>query len=190
MWAPAQSTPLGFQSDANTGLSDKEIKSRVMSEMKKLFRPEFLNRIDDIVVFKKLAGESLASIAKLLVDDLRQRLIANGMNIVLTDAAVEKIVSEGTDLTNGARPLRRAIQRLIEDPLSEELLAGEWHEGDTVECDVVDGSFVFTHGAGEIPAPREAGALGASFDSAPRNGYAAPSLSAAGGGAQMGAGAR
>ena len=186
----AQDATVGFGTTGEQGLTADEIRGRAMGELKRLFRPEFLNRIDDIVVFKKLAGESLASIAKLLVDDLRQRLIANGMNIVLTDAAVDKIVSEGTDLTNGARPLRRAIQRLIEDPLSEELLAGEWHEGDTVECDVADGSFVFTHGAGEIPAPREAGALGASFDSAPRNGYAAPSLSAAGGGAQMGAGAR
>ncbi len=60
------------------------------------------------------------------MDDLRQRLIDNGMNIKLTDAAYDKIVAEGTDLTNGARPLRRAIQKLIEDPLSEELLAGEW----------------------------------------------------------------
>lgn len=186
----AQDATVGFGTTGEQGLTADEIRGRAMGELKRLFRPEFLNRIDDIVVFKKLAGESLASIAKLLVDDLRQRLIANGMNIVLTDAAVDKIVSEGTDLTNGARPLRRAIQRLIEDPLSEELLAGEWHEGDTVECDVVDGSFVFTHGAGEIPAPREAGALGASFESAPRNGYAAPTLSAAGGGAQMGAGAR
>ena len=186
----AQDATVGFGTTGEQGLTADEIRGRAMGELKRLFRPEFLNRIDDIVVFKKLAGESLASIAKLLVDDLRQRLIANGMNIVLTDAAVDKIVSEGTDLTNGARPLRRAIQRLIEDPLSEELLAGEWHEGDTVECDVVDGSFVFTHGAGEIPAPREAGALGASFESAPRNGYAAPTLSAAGGGVQMGAGAR
>lgn len=65
-------------------------------------------------------------------------------------------MAEGTDLTNGARPLRRAIQKLIEDPLSEELLAGEWGEGDTVLCDVADGKFVFSHGTGEIPAPRPA----------------------------------
>lgn len=69
-------------------------------------------------------------------------------------------MAEGTDLTNGARPLRRAIQKLIEDPLSEELLAGEWGEGDTVLCDVADGKFVFSHGTGEIPAPRQAGTLG------------------------------
>lgn len=116
-----------------------------------MFRPEFINRVDDIVVFQKLAGKSLTRIAELLVDDLRQRLIANGMNIVVTDAALDKIVREGTDLTNGARPLRRAIQRLIEDPLSEELLAGEWSAGDTVQCDLADGELVFTHVANEIP---------------------------------------
>ena len=80
-----------------------------MGELKRLFRPEFINRVDDIVVFQKLAGESLTRIAELLVDNLRQRLIANGMNIVLTDAALDKIVREGTDLTNGARPLRRCL---------------------------------------------------------------------------------
>ena len=147
-----------------------------MGELKRLFRPEFLNRVDDIVVFKKLSGEALTRIAELLVDDLRQRMIANGMNIRLSEAAVAKIVEEGTDLTNGARPLRRAIQTLIEDPLSEELLAGEWKAGDTVECDVVEGSFVFSHGAGEIPAPRAAGALGGGFAVAPRSAHAAPRI--------------
>ena len=73
------------------------------------------------------------------------------MNIDLSDEAIVKIVREGTDLTNGARPLRRAIQRLIEDPLSEELLAGEWGAGDTVLCDVADGEFVFCHVAGRDP---------------------------------------
>lgn len=131
---------------ASQGLTSSEIRGRAMGELKRLFRPELLNRIDDIVVFQKLSGENLTKIAHLLVDDLRQRLIANGMNIKLTDAAYNKIVAEGTDLTNGARPLRRAIQKLIEDPLSEELLAGEWGEGDTVLCDVADGKFVFSHG--------------------------------------------
>ena len=122
-----------------------------------------------------LSGENLTKIAHLLVDDLRQRLIANGMNIKLTDAAYDKIVAEGTDLTNGARPLRRAIQKLIEDPLSEELLAGEWGEGDTVLCDVADGKFVFSHGTGEIPAPRPAGTLGGdTAPAAPHTGNAAP----------------
>ena len=87
----------------------------------------------------------------------------------------DKIVAEGTDLTNGARPLRRAIQKLIEDPLSEELLAGEWGEGDTVLCDVADGKFVFSHGTGEIPAPRPVGALGGdTAPAAPHTGNATP----------------
>ena len=142
----AQDASVGFGTTGEQGLTSSEIKGRAMGELKRLFRPELLNRIDDIVVFQKLSGENLTKIAHLLVDDLRQRLIANGMNIKLTDAAYDKIVAEGTDLTNGARPLRRAIQKLIEDPLSEELLAGEWGEGDTVLCDVADGKFVFSHG--------------------------------------------
>ena len=186
----AQDASVGFGTTGEAGLTADEIRTRAMGELKRLFRPEFLNRVDDIVVFQKLSGDALTSIAHLLVDDLRQRLIANGMNIELTDAAIAKIVAEGTDLTNGARPLRRAIQRLIEDPLSEELLAGEWREGDTVLTDVVDGHFVFSHGTGEIPAPRPTGTLGASFESAPRSGAAAPSLGAAPGGAQMGAATR
>ena len=171
----AQESNVGFGTTGENGLSSGEIRSRAMGELKRLFRPEFLNRIDDIVVFQKLTGEDLKSIAQLLVDDLRQRLIANGMNIELTDAAIDKIVAEGTDLTNGARPLRRAIQRLIEDPLSEELLAGEWGEGDTVLCDATDGAFVFSHGTGEIPAPRALGALGSSAVAAPHTSGAAPS---------------
>ena len=171
----AQESNVGFGTTGENGLSSGEIRSRAMGELKRLFRPEFLNRIDDIVVFQKLTGEDLKSIAQLLVDDLRQRLIANGMNIELTDAAIDKIVAEGTDLTNGARPLRRAIQRLIEDPLSEELLAGEWGEGDTVLCDVADEKFVFSHGTGEIPAPRALGALGSSAVAAPHASGAAPS---------------
>ena len=188
----AQESNVGFGTTGENGLSSGEIRSRAMGELKRLFRPEFLNRIDDIVVFQKLTGEDLKSIAQLLVDDLRQRLIANGMNIELTDAAIDKIVAEGTDLTNGARPLRRAIQRLIEDPLSEELLAGEWGEGDTVLCDVADGAFVFSHGTGEIPAPRALGALGSSAIAAPHTSGAAPSTGVAvgpGGMMQTGSGA-
>ena len=187
----SQDSIVGFGTSGEAGLTSDEIRGRAMGELKRLFRPEFLNRIDDIVVFKKLQHESLISIARLLVDDLRQRLVANGMNIQLTDAAIEKIVAEGTDLTNGARPLRRAIQRLIEDPLSEELLAGEWTAGDTVLADVEDDKFVFSHGTGEIPAPRTPGELGAGFSApAPRSAAAAPAMGSAGGRAlQAGSGA-
>ena len=112
-------TTLGFSPEGKAGLSDKEIKSRVMGEVKKLFRPEFLNRIDEIIVFKSLTQEQIVEIAKLMVADLRERLIAQNMTINLTDDAYKLIAKEGTDAAYGARPLRRAIQRLLEDPLSE-----------------------------------------------------------------------
>lgn len=151
----AQSAPLGFAPDSQTGLSDKEIKSRVMAEMKKLFRPEFLNRLDEIIVFKSLTPEQIGQIVELMVADLRDRLIAMDMTINLTPAAREHIAKEGTDTTMGARPLRRAIQRLLEDPLSEQILEGKWHAGSVIDVDLVDGELVFTAGEGDIPAPRK-----------------------------------
>lgn len=151
----AQSAPLGFTPDSQTGLSDKEIKSRVMSEMKKLFRPEFLNRLDEIIVFKSLTREQIGQIVELMVADLRDRLIAMDMTINLTPAAREHVADEGTDTSMGARPLRRAIQRLLEDPIAEQILEGKWHAGSVIDVDLVDGELVFAPGEGEIPAPRK-----------------------------------
>ena len=151
----AETAPLGFTPDSQKGLSDKEIKSRVMSEMKKLFRPEFLNRLDEIIVFKSLTEEQVAQIVDLMVADLRDRLIAMDMTINLTPEARALVAKEGTDTTMGARPLRRAIQRLLEDPISEQLLAGTWHAGSVIDVGVKDGELTFTPGTGEIPAPRK-----------------------------------
>ena len=151
----AETAPLGFTPDSQKGLSDKEIKSRVMSEMKKLFRPEFLNRLDEIIVFKSLTEEQIAQIVDLMVADLRDRLIAMDMTINLTPGARALVAKEGTDTTMGARPLRRAIQRLLEDPISEQLLAGTWHAGSVIDVDVKDGELTFTPGTGAIPAPRK-----------------------------------
>ena len=150
-------TTLGFSPEGKAGLSDKEIKSRVMGEVKKLFRPEFLNRIDEIIVFKSLTQEQIVEIAKLMVADLRERLIAQNMTINLTDDAYKLIAKEGTDAAYGARPLRRAIQRLLEDPLSEELLEGKWTSGSVILANVSeDGeSLAFVPGTGSIPAPRK-----------------------------------
>lgn len=150
-------TTLGFSPEGKVGLSDKEIKSRVMGEVKKLFRPEFLNRIDEIIVFKSLTQEQIVEIAKLMVADLRERLIAQNMTINLTDDAYRLIAKEGTDAAYGARPLRRAIQRLLEDPLSEELLEGKWTSGSVIQASVSeDGeSLAFVPGTGSIPAPRK-----------------------------------
>jgi ATP-dependent Clp protease ATP-binding subunit ClpC len=152
----AQGTPIGFSgADSTAGLSDKEINSRVMTEMKKLFRPEFLNRIDDIIVFKSLTKEQIAQIVELMVSDLRDRLIAQNMTINLSEAACAFIAEEGTDVTFGARPLRRAIQRLIEDPVSEQVLEGRWKSGDVIEADYNGEDIVFTAGVGKIPEPRK-----------------------------------
>lgn len=151
----AQTTTLGFSGESDRGLSDKEINSRVMSELKKLFRPEFLNRIDEIIVFKSLTEEQIVQIVGLMVDDLRERMIEQGMSIRLTDAAARLIAKEGTDTAYGARPLRRAIQRMLEDRLSEEILEGKWKSGMIVEVHVKDGELEFREGTGEIPEPRK-----------------------------------
>ncbi len=148
-------TPLGFTSNANGGMDDKEMKQRVMAEVKKTFRPEFLNRIDEIIVFKSLTEDEIVKIVDLMVSDLRERLIEQNMTINLTPAASRFVAKEGTDLSYGARPLRRAIQRLIEDPLSEQLLEGRWTSGSVIDVDVEDGKLVFNAGSGSIPAPRK-----------------------------------
>ena len=150
----AQSAPIGFGTD-NNGLSDKEIKSRVMSELKKLFRPEFLNRVDEVIVFKSLTKEEIGEIVQLMVSDLRDRLIAMNMTINVSDTASEYIAGEGTDQTFGARPLRRAIQRLLEDPISEQVLEGKWTSGSVIDVDLKDGELVFKKGKGSIPEPRK-----------------------------------
>ena len=161
----AETAPLGFTPDSQKGLSDKEIKSRVMSEMKKLFRPEFLNRLDEIIVFKSLTEEQIAQIVDLMVADLRDRLIAMDMTINLMPEARALVAKEGTDTTMGARPLRRAIQRLLEDPISEQLLAGTWHAGSVIDVDVKDGELTFTPGTGEIPAPRKRDSIASEAES-------------------------
>ena len=147
--------PLGFSSSGATGLNDDEIKTRVMSEVKRLFRPEFLNRIDEIIVFKSLTEDEIVEIVNLMVADLRDRLIEQNMTINMSDAANRLIAEEGTDLSFGARPLRRAIQGLLEDPISEQILEGKWTSGSVIDVDVEDEKLVFNQGTGSIPAPRK-----------------------------------
>jgi len=157
----AKTTTLGFAVErAGGGLDDKAIHANVMSEVKKLFKPEFLNRVDDIVVFHSLTDEQLLSIVDLLIEDLRDRLVARGMNIVLTPEAKSLIAKEGTDAAYGARPLRRAIQALVEDPLSEKILEGHLQPGQVITVTVADGKLDFAWAAGEIPAPRRRETMG------------------------------
>ncbi|MFF2450242.1 ATP-dependent protease ATP-binding subunit ClpC [Neobacillus sp. NPDC058068] len=120
----------------------KDMKSKVMEELKKAFRPEFLNRIDEIIVFHALERKHLNEIVTLLSDQLIKRLREQDISIELTEAAKEKISQEGYDPEYGARPLRRAIQKHIEDRLSEELLKGTLLTGQHAVIDVDNGEFI------------------------------------------------
>jgi ATP-dependent Clp protease ATP-binding subunit ClpC len=142
---------LGFTPQAAGGLTHDTIKERVTGELKKLFRPEFLNRVDEVIVFHELTSEEIAQIVDLMVARLRDQLGNQGVGITLTPEAREVLAHEGYDPAFGARPLRRAIQRMVEDPLSEEILAGQWTTGDVVELGAADGALVFGRGTG-VPA--------------------------------------
>nr|MBA2384050.1 type VI secretion system ATPase TssH [Actinomycetota bacterium] len=121
-------------------------------EMRDRFRPEFLNRIDEIVVFDPLDREQLAEIAELQLGRLRERLAERRLSLELTDAAKEVLAEAGWDPTYGARPLKRALQRLVENPLATRLLAGEFREGDTIRVDAGNGELVFERVAAAEPA--------------------------------------
>jgi ATP-dependent Clp protease ATP-binding subunit ClpB len=116
---------------------------RSADQLRDVFRPEFLNRIDEIVEFHALSREQLGEIVELQLRRLRGRLAERGLSLELTDAAKEHLAEAGWDPTYGARPLKRAIQRLVENPLALRLLEGEFEEGDTVRVDVSDGELVF-----------------------------------------------
>ena len=143
----ARESSLGFGTTNSSGLTQKEIEKSVMAELKKLFRPEFLNRVDETIVFQSLGASEIAQIIDLMVAELRGRLAARGIGLELTDAARDFIAKEGTDTQYGARPLRRAIQRLVEDPVSEEILEGKWDEGSTILVDHVGDELIFAPGA-------------------------------------------
>jgi ATP-dependent Clp protease ATP-binding subunit ClpB len=108
---------------------------RSVDEMRAIFRPEFLNRIDEIVEFAPLTREQIGAIVELQLARLRDRLAERGLSLELTDAAKELVAEAGWDPTYGARPLKRALQRLVENPLALRLLEGEFHEGDTIRVD-------------------------------------------------------
>ena len=120
-----------------------DIKDKVLGELKGAFRPEFLNRVDDIVVFTKLTRDEIKEIASKMLDNLNRRL--EGLNITanFTDAALERLADKGFDPVYGARPLRREIQSSIEDALSEKILDGSVKNGDTVVCDFYDNVYKF-----------------------------------------------
>ena len=127
-----QGKSLGFHgSDAKS--SFEKMQDRIKDEMQKVFNPEFLNRLDDVIVFHPLSKEHIALIVTILLKEVQRRL---GDEVRLTPAATDFLVNKGYDENYGARPLKRAIQRFVEDPLSEKILLGEFGRGDEIEVDV------------------------------------------------------
>jgi ATP-dependent Clp protease ATP-binding subunit ClpC len=132
----ARNTPLGFAvSDDETGITYEDMKNRIMGELKKVFRPEFLNRIDDVIVFHKLQKEEIKQIVELLLLRIRASMAERELQLELTETAKDLLVEKGWDPAMGARPLRRAIQRYIEDPLADFVLREELTPGATVVVD-------------------------------------------------------
>ncbi len=141
---------IGFAARPDEKMTYEKMKDRVMDELKKSFRPEFLNRIDEVIVFHSLTQEDVKQIVDLLMKRVTEQLKAKDLEIELTDAAKTVLAEKGFDPSLGARPLRRTIQRFVEDPLSEKLLWKEFRAGQTIIVDARDGEIVF-EGAGVPP---------------------------------------
>ena len=142
--AISQKSSFGFGITADETADQKKIKEEVMSQLKTAFRPEFINRIDDIIVFKQLTREDIGEIARRMLDVLSRRVADNvGVTLTFEESALDRLAELGFDKVYGARPLRRAIQSNVEDLLSEEILEGKIQNGDKVMCKVTDDTFVF-----------------------------------------------
>lgn len=131
-----------FNVDENKEIEFKEAKKSVMDAVKRHFRPEFLNRIDEMIVFHPLTGEDLKEIVTILMSDVTKRLGERDLQLEITPEAMKLLVKEGSDFTMGARPLKRAIQRLIEDPVSDLILKGDAKEGKIIKADAKDNDLV------------------------------------------------
>ncbi len=131
----SKGVPLGFSREEEAGMSHEEMKSRITGELKKIFRPEFLNRVDEVIVFHKLSREDIKAIVDLMIERVGEQMQEREVAIRLSDAAKELLTDKGYDPTLGARPLRRAIQQYVEDLLADEVLAGAVPEGSTVLVD-------------------------------------------------------
>ena len=138
-----QEDPVGFLKTNTNGIDNQEIKRNVERALRQEFRPEFLNRIDEIVIFKSLGQEEILQIVDLLVEEVQERLSDRGISIELTGRAKEWIAEKGFDPAFGARPLRRTVQRYLETPLARKVLAGEIGDGGRFTVDAVEGEIVF-----------------------------------------------
>ena len=140
---------MGFGSSASDEKSYEAMRENIMDEVKRIFRPEFLNRVDEIIVFHALEQDEIDRIAALMLSNVQKRLRERDIDLEVDDSAIKLLSAAGYDLQYGARPLRRAIQRMVEDALSEEILDGKVKLGDRVSMSAQDGKLVFT------PLPRE-----------------------------------
>ncbi|HCT46194.1 MAG TPA: hypothetical protein DF699_13375, partial [Phycisphaerales bacterium] len=136
----------GLKPDIESGRMNANLNVGMRDQF---FRPELLNRIDEVVVFHQLKKEMLVGIADILLQSLQQRLSERDIAIEISDAAKEQLISEGYDPAYGARPLARTIQRRIENPLASRILSGEFDAGDTIVVDAAGSSFTFTKGEAE-----------------------------------------
>ena len=137
----AKNQNFGFsQADDESGQSYEDMKGKIMTELKRVFRPELLNRIDEVIVFHKLSREQILHIVDFMLNRLREQLEVHGVAIELTETAKELLVQEGYDPAMGARPLRRAIQRILEDPLADFVLAQQMPTGSTILVDRKEGT--------------------------------------------------
>jgi len=144
---------LGSQWIAGLGPGqEEEIRNRVMEALKAQFRPEFLNRVDEVIIFHQLGREHIKQIVDLQFDQLKKRLADRHIEVDLTGAAKELLVQEGYDPAFGARPLKRTIQRMVLDPLAVRVLAGDFKEGDTISVDTREGRIVFARKETPVPA--------------------------------------
>jgi ATP-dependent Clp protease ATP-binding subunit ClpC len=147
----------GFVTSRAADDGQRELRQeQVEKSLREAFRPEFLNRIDEIIIFEPLTEKELAQIVDLMLNDVRKRLADRNVDFRVSDAAKAELVKEGFDRVYGARPLRRTIQRRIENPLAREVLAGAFADGDLVQVDFADGDFRFTKAAAEVREPEPA----------------------------------
>ena len=132
--ADLRKTSVGF-AKTSEAVTYEKMKEKVNDALKQHFRPEFLNRIDEVIVFHELTREEVIAIVDLMIRRVREQLESQGLGLELTKEVKYLLVDRGHDPTLGARPLRRAIQRMVEDPLSEKILWKEFHAGETIVCD-------------------------------------------------------
>jgi len=151
--AEFQRPTVGFTPAERQTRSERErLRSAVEKALKETFRPELLNRIDETIIFEPLTEEDLKQVVELLTNDVRKRLAERGVGLELTEAAKEALVKEGFDPVFGARPLRRTVQRRVENPLSKRILSGDFGEGDTVLVDVEGEEYVFSRAEAKVAA--------------------------------------